>query len=154
MLDEAYSGPAWHGPCLRGALQGVTHRKAAWRPGPGRHNIWELAVHAAYWKYAARRRVLGEKGHDFGEPGRNFFARPANGTRRSNLDAQWKRDLALLARMHEELKSAVRLLSDSGLDQRERGSKYTHRRMIAGVAMHDVYHTGQIQLLKRLNARN
>jgi uncharacterized damage-inducible protein DinB len=76
--------------------------------------------------------------------------RPAKGASGPAQEAQWRRDLALLARMHEELKEAVRSLTDSALDQRKRGSKYTHRRMVVGVAMHDVYHAGQIQLLRRL----
>jgi hypothetical protein len=152
MLDEAYAGPAWHGPCLRGALRGVTHREAAWRPARGRHNIWELAVHSAYWKYAAKRRILGESGHDFGERGHNWFLRPLR-TSGGASEKQWRRDLSHLAGMHKELRNAVGTLTDSALDRRTRGGKYTNRRIIAGVAMHDVYHAGQIQLLKRLGAK-
>ena len=60
-IDEAYERKAWHGTNLRGALRGVTARQAAWRPAAGRHNLWEIALHAAYWKYAVRRRLTGEK---------------------------------------------------------------------------------------------
>jgi DinB family protein len=153
MLDEAYAGPAWHGPCLRGSLRGVTHREAIWRPGRGRHNIWELAVHATYWKYAAIRRILGETELSFGEPGHNFFVRPAKGGGDSEQAAQWRRDLARLAQMHKELRKAVGSLQDSALDRHARGGRHTNRVLIAGEAMHDVYHAGQIQLLKRLRQR-
>src|SRR5688500_2523546 len=57
LLDTAYDHASWHGPNLRGAIRGVTPPRAAWRPAPGRHNIWELVVHAAYWKYVAWRRL-------------------------------------------------------------------------------------------------
>ena len=77
LLDEAFERKAWHGPNLRGALRGLTAAEAAWRPGPGRHNVWELAVHAAYWKYAVRRALTGEKRGAFRFPGSNWFARPA-----------------------------------------------------------------------------
>src|SRR5215467_5821723 len=77
MIDEAYAGPAWHGPCLRGALRGVTAEEAAWRPASGRHNIWEVAVHTAYWKYAVRRRLTAEKRGGFAEKGSNWFTRPS-----------------------------------------------------------------------------
>src|SRR2546422_7998333 len=60
-IDLAFDHRAWHGPNLRGSIRGVTSREAAWRPGSGRHNIWELVVHAAYWKYAARRRLRGDR---------------------------------------------------------------------------------------------
>ena len=59
LLDQAYDRPSWHGTNLRGSLRRVTPEQAAWRPGPARHNIWEIAVHAAYWKYAAWRRLTG-----------------------------------------------------------------------------------------------
>ncbi|HUP47100.1 MAG TPA: DinB family protein, partial [Thermoanaerobaculia bacterium] len=60
-LDEAYERKSWHGTNLRGSLRGMTPQEAVWRPAPGRHNAWELAVHAAYWKYAVRRRLRGDK---------------------------------------------------------------------------------------------
>ena len=56
-IDEAYNRRSWHGTNLRGSVKGLTAGQAVWRPGPGRHNIQELVVHAAYWKYAATRRL-------------------------------------------------------------------------------------------------
>ena len=61
LVDEAYDRRSWHGPNLRGSLRGLSAAEAAWRPSPGRHSAWEIAVHAAYWKYAAWRRLTGEK---------------------------------------------------------------------------------------------
>jgi uncharacterized damage-inducible protein DinB len=153
LLDEAYAGPAWHGPCLRGALRGVTAEQAAWRPGAGRHNIWEIAVHAAYWKYGVRRRLLGEKRGSFGEKGSNWFKRPptlaADTTEAADATA-WRHDLTVLGRAHQELREAVIKINPAALDRRSTGSRQTPRRMIAGIAMHDAYHAGQIQVLKRL----
>ena len=60
-LDQAYDRRAWHGTNLRGSLRGMTAEQAAWRPAQGRHNVWELALHAAYWKYVACYRILGGK---------------------------------------------------------------------------------------------
>src|SRR5690348_5416895 len=79
LLDEGYQKKTWHGPNLRQSLKGVSARQAAWRPGPGRHNIWEVALHAAYWKYAVRRRIEGGKRGSFALKGHNFFARPGKG---------------------------------------------------------------------------
>ncbi|HEX9492264.1 MAG TPA: DinB family protein [Thermoanaerobaculia bacterium] len=61
MLDEAFQRKAWHGTNLRRSLRGVTAEEARWKPGPQRHNIWELTLHCGYWKYAVRRRLTGEK---------------------------------------------------------------------------------------------
>ena len=76
LLDEGYEKKTWHGPNLKQSLKGVTAWQAAWRPGPGRHNIWEFTLHAAYWKYAVRRRIEGGKHGSFVLKGSNFFTRP------------------------------------------------------------------------------
>src|SRR3954464_6244487 len=60
VIDQAYGQKSWHGTTLRGALRGLTAEEALWRPGPNRHNIWELTLHAAYWKYIVRRRLAGD----------------------------------------------------------------------------------------------
>jgi uncharacterized damage-inducible protein DinB len=152
LLDEGYQKAAWHGPNLRGALRGVSHKHAARRPGRNRHNIWEIAVHAAYWKYAVCRRLLGEKRGSFGESGHNWFPRPQIPSEKQ-ARAAWRRDLAHLTSVNKRLRATVASLDDFSLDRPSRGSSQTPRRMIAGIAMHDAYHAGQIQLLKRLMTR-
>ena len=145
LLDESYEKKAWQGPNLRGSLRGVRARQAAWRPAPGRHNVWELAVHAAYWKYAVWRMLTREKRGGFAGEGSNWFERPASPTERA-----WRADLARLDETHRRLRAAVAGLSDAALGRRLRGSQYRTNTLVYGVASHDVYHTGQIQLLKRL----
>ena len=78
LLDEAYIRAAWHGPNLRGSIRGLTVREASWRPKSGRHNIWEIVVHAAYWKYAVKRQLIGEKRGSFSLHGSNWFTRPVD----------------------------------------------------------------------------
>lgn len=145
LLDEAFERRSWHGPNLRGALRGLGATKAAWRPAPGRHCAWEIAVHAAYWKYAAWRRLTGEKRGSFARPGSNWFA-PAG----KLTEARWREDQALLATCHERLRAAVAKLSDDDLTRRSVGGRETIGRLVRGIAAHDLYHAGQIQLLKRL----
>lgn len=148
VLDEAFERKAWHGPNLRGTLRGLDARRACWRPAPARHNIWELVVHAAYWKYAVRRRLTGDKRGSFALPGSNWFARPGE----PREDA-WRRDVALLEEEHRKLREVVRGLRDADLAREVAGSRHTHDTLVYGVAAHDVYHAGQIQLLKRLAGR-
>ncbi len=145
LLQEGYQQRAWHGPNLKGSLRGLTVEQASWRPAPGRHNIWEIAVHAAYWKYIVRRRITGEKRGSFPIKGSNWFKRPMVITREA-----WHEDLALLDNVHLSLIDAVSRVKPTALDRKPRGSKVSTRTMIAGVAAHDIYHAGQIQLLKRL----
>lgn len=143
--DQGYDHKSWHGPVLRGALRGVTAEQAAWRPAPGRHNIWELAVHAAYWKYSILRRIRRMERGSFPFPGSNWFQRPVELSERA-----WKEDLRVLGEIHRDLRRAIEGLSDEDLDRTPDGSKTRLDNLILGGAFHDIYHAGQIQLLKRL----
>ena len=145
LLDEAYNRRSWHGTNLRGSIRGLTIREAAWRPGPGRHNIWEIVVHAAYWKYAVWRRLTGSKRGSFPLEGSNWFARPEERT-----NAAWRRDVALLERMHKQLLEAVADFPDRRFALHAPASPFTYGGLVRGAAAHDLYHAGQIQLLKRL----
>jgi 8-oxo-dGTP pyrophosphatase MutT (NUDIX family) len=139
LVDEAFDKQSWHGPNLRGSIRGVDVREAAWRPAAGRHNIWELILHAAYWKYAVRRRLTRGKRASFVVPGSNFFPRPIEST-----EAAWKADLAILLNEHRELRRALLDLPAA------RWREPKALRMIRGIAAHDLYHAGQIRLLRRL----
>ncbi len=145
LIEEGYRRQAWHGPNLRGSLRGVSPALAAWRPGPSRHNIWELALHAAYWKYTVRRRLTGEKRGGFALPGSNWFRRPQQET-----EAAWRADLRLLASEHRRLLDALGVLKDRDLARMAAPSKTRLDVVLRGVASHDIYHAGQIQMLKRL----
>jgi len=138
-LDAAYDQRGWHGTNLRGALRGLRVEEVLWRPAPGRHSIWELTAHAAYWKYAARRRLRGEKRGGFPLKGSNWFASGAHVD-----EKDWRELLRLLDDTHRQLRETIAALTDAEL----RDPKQL--RLVYGVAAHDVYHTGQIQILKRL----
>jgi hypothetical protein len=145
LIDEAYDHKAWHGPNLRGSLRGIDSDLAAFRPQPQRHNIWEIAVHAAYWKYVVRRRLTGEKRGSFPLKGSNWFSRTGD-----DGAGAWKADLKLLGEVHASLRDTVAALPLGRLHEIPDGSKLDHATLIRGIACHDVYHAGQVQSLKRL----
>ena len=144
-LDEAFDRKSWHGTNLRGSLRGLSARAAAWRPATGRHNVWEIAVHAAYWKYAARRRLTGEKRGTFPYEGSNWFRRPETGG-----EEAWRVDVALLVAEHRKLRQAMSALGAGDFAKAAVGGRTTVGALVRGIAAHDLYHAGQIQLLKRL----
>ena len=143
LLDEGYGKKTWHGPNLRQSLKGVSAKQAAWRPRPGRHNIWEVTLHAAYWKYAVRRRLDGGKRGGFVLKGSNFFARPEKD---HASERAWEADRQILENEHHAMLESIRkILKSPGARKR--------LPMLYGVAFHDVYHAGQIRLLRRLQER-
>ena len=148
VFDQAYAAPSWHGTPLKGTIRGITARQALWRPGPKRHCIWDLVLHTAYWKCVVRRRLLRDPKISFPREGANFPALPDKPN-----DAAWKRDRALLDEQHRLLREAIARLQPAHLTRRGWRSKWRVKAEIYGIASHDLYHAGQIQILKTLMKR-
>ncbi|MFC1575074.1 DinB family protein [Gemmatimonadota bacterium] len=137
----------WHGgPTVLGALRGVSPEVASWRPYPDRHSIWDLALHVAYWNYAVERRLTDA-------PRGGFPRQPSNwpNPTRGEPDQAWAEDKRLLKRQHDSLLEALASFETSRLDEVAEGKgSTTYADLITGVLLHDTYHAGQIQMLKRL----
>jgi uncharacterized damage-inducible protein DinB len=132
-----------------GALRGVSAAAASRVPAPKRHSIWALTLHIAYWKYAVRRRLEEGEGARFPRSPANWPAVPVRAD-----EAAWRADRALLAMEHRLLMRAIAKFPPARLNRRPRGGKkWTYAELVIGVLVHDAYHTGQIQLLKRLAGR-
>lgn len=144
---QPLKGQAWHGgPTPVGALRGVDAVQAKWNPPGGKQSIWRLTLHIAYWKYTVRRHLEGGEIARFPRSPANFPAIPAKAT-----EAAWKSDRDLLAEEHDRLIAAMARLDPNRLDRRPpTGKRWTWGEMVIGVLVHDAYHTGQIQMLKRL----
>ncbi|HEU5155042.1 MAG TPA: DinB family protein [Gemmatimonadales bacterium] len=140
-------GRAWHGGVTPvGAVRGVSAKQAFWRPAPRVHSIWELTLHIAYWKYAIRRHVDPTTAPGFPRSPSNWPSPPARPD-----DGAWAADRLLLKSEHEAFAEALRRFSEARLDRRPPSvRRWSYGDLIAGVLAHDAYHTGQIQLIKRL----
>ena len=147
MFDEAFDAKSWHGTTLRGSLRGLTSRDASWRPTASRHNVWEVVLHCAYWKYAVRQRLAGGKRGSFALAGSNWFERPARG---HDDEKAWRADVTLLVAEHRQLRGVVSSTTPDRLRQPIGKGRPSPAFLIRGIAAHDLYHAGQIQLLKRL----
>ena len=144
-LTRAFAGEAWHGDSLFEILEGVTAKQAAARPIKNAHTIWELVLHIAAWDNA----VLGRLGGVAVELSATQNFPPVTDA----SETAWRKALAEVRRVHEELVKAVSVLPDSQLDEMvpgKEGAHYTFYYMLHGVAQHELYHAGQIALLKKM----
>jgi uncharacterized damage-inducible protein DinB len=145
-LRRAFSGEAWHGDSLLEILDGITAAQAAARPIKHAHSIWELVLHITAWDNAVRRRLGGEAVE---LPGEQNFP--------SVMDASegaWRRAVEQAKRVHVELVEAVASMPDNRLSEKVPGKKsepdwHNLYYMLHGVAQHELYHAGQIALLKK-----
>jgi len=143
-LRRAFYGGAWHGPALLELLQDVDAATAAAKPLRDIHSIWELVLHVAVWDKAALRRLGGEKWQPTGLG--NFP--PVTMT----SDAAWRKAVAATKRTHDRLAKTVAALPDSRLRDRVPGKRYDFYHMLHGIAQHELYHAGQIAILKKAQA--
>jgi uncharacterized damage-inducible protein DinB len=142
-LDEVYRGPAWHGPAVLEALQGVTAATARAKPDPERHSIWELVRHLTHGRHLLIERLTerpSEFPHEVREPW--WPVTPSE-----TSEPAWREDLALLDGYHVRLVSAIREASDEQLARRPNPGDQTLAQQLLGMSVHDAYHAGQIRLL-------
>lgn len=150
LLEGIQPGPGrqgWHGgPTPLGALRGMTAAEAGWKPGRRRKSIWVLTLHIAYWKYAVRRLLEGSERGAFPRSPSNWPQPPP-----SLDDRSWAADVGLLRAEHSRLMQAAAAVDPRLLSRRPPTSRrWSYGELMLGIAMHDAYHTGQIQLVKRL----
>lgn len=142
---RAFEGEAWHGPSVLSLLDGVAAQQAAAYPIPGAHSIWELTLHIAAWERACLLRLKG----DPAQLTDTEDWQPVNDT----SDAAWEQTKQQLIDNHRELLDAIANLDDARLNE----PIMTHPSIpfsstyvtLHGGVQHDLYHAGQIAMLKK-----
>ena len=140
-VDRAYLDGAWVTVSVRDLFRSLSVSEAAARPVSGAHSAWEIALHLAFWHDAVRRRLAGEV-VDYGLD----EDWPAAG---EPTETSWQRTLDELDRSHRELVHSVRALKPEALDKLVQGRSFTIYFMLHGVPQHDLYHGGQVMMLKK-----
>ncbi len=143
-IRRAFAGEAWHGDSLLEILANVDAATAGARPIKNAHTIWEIVLHIAVWDDAVRRRMAGEVVQP--TPAQDWPA-----VQDSN-QAAWRQTLETVKQTHDALVKAVAAFPDSRLQERVPGKSqdyYTFAYMLHGIPQHELYHAGQIALLKK-----
>ena len=136
------------GATVLGALRGLSPEVAVWKPDPDRHSIWGLSLHVAYWNYAVRRRITWGQRGGFPRSLSNGSDVPDDPTATA-----WREDRSLVKDQHDLLVDALKNFDPGHLDEYAGSeSKTTYADLILGIVLHDTYHAGQMQMLKRLAA--
>lgn len=145
IIEEGYGPGAWHGPDLRAALADVAAANAFWRPGPGRHNIAEVAVHHAGSVRAVVGQLTGSDEAPFPLEGSDWFEISNERT------MKWPKIVDLVDAQHARLATVVsEIASGTRASPLSDGERLD---LLLGVTCHAVYHAGQIQLIKVLGGQ-
>ena|SRR5579859_8307994 len=145
-LRRAFDGDAWHGPSLMELLEDVNAATAAAKPLKNVHSIWELLLHIAAWDGAGLVRLSGKVCQLTGT--KNFPSVP------KPSEAAWKQAVEEAKRTHDQLVETVAGLDDARLRDRVPGKRYNFYHMLHGIAQHELYHAGQIAILKKAAKRS
>ena len=141
-LRRAFEGEAWHGPSVLELLKGVTAEQAAAHPIAGAHSIWELALHIATWERFVQRRIVEATALEPTDE-ENF---PAV---HDTSEQAWRAAIEEITSNHQALLETVTALDEARLSEIVAGKPYSVYFMLHGVIQHDLYHAGQIALLKK-----
>ena len=141
MLRSSFSGDAWHGDPLMKIVDGITAEQAARKPIPGAHSIFELVQHIAVWEDVIRRRLNSET--VLPTPEEDWPPVRATDT------AAWKKLVEKLKSNHAALERTVAEMSDERLEEIVPAKNYNVYVMLHGIIQHDLYHAGQIAVLKK-----
>ena len=141
-LQRAFDGRAWHGPPLMALLSDVDAEQVTARPLKERHTIWELVLHINAWRNKVRRVLGGEEMESL--PEEEDWPPVDDTSKRAWADA-----VDELKRVHNDLLEAVSGFSESRLDETVPGASYSFHNMLHGLVQHDLYHAGQIAILKK-----
>lgn len=136
ILDEGYGPGAWHGPDLKAALTEVSPEQAFRRPAPGRHNIAEIALHHAYCVRSVRSQLTGRPAEPFVLDGEDWFELEVEGP------LSWPGIQSAIEAEQQKVAAAVAALPEDS----------EHAALVLGLTCHAVYHAGQVQLIRRLQA--
>ena len=147
-LQREFDGDPWHGSPLIQILDGISAEQAAAHPVAGAHSIWELVLHITAWKGEVQRRLSGAPASDPQEGDWPAVGDPA--------PERWGRAREALRAAHDGLLAAIRELPEEKLfeptnDPRNRplGTGVSYYVLLHGSVQHDVYHSGQIAILKK-----
>lgn len=141
-MDRAWEGDAWHGPSVKRVLENITAELASDHPIRSAHSIWEIIHHLGSWNRIVRHRLIG----DPIEPTPEVDWPPVWDA----SEVAWKRSLEILDENRKLLRKTVEKLKDEQLNVQLPGEGYTNYVMLHGLVQHDLYHAGQIALLKKV----
>ena len=137
-LNRAYGGQAWHGPALRELLEDVTEDEAMAHPIADVHSTIEIVAHLRATMDMVSTRLAGNPKELTTEEDWSDVTRTS-----------WAAALEELDHAESRVCDAVARLTPEDLDKIVVGKDYTTYVMVHGVVQHNLYHAGQIAMLKK-----
>jgi hypothetical protein len=140
-IIKTFNGDSWHGPNLINTLAGIDYNQAKYRPIGERHTIWELTDHITFWIEEVWKSI---KNHSPLNPGKKL-----DWPKMGNTESEWRQSVNRIEAAVNLTLDALLEWTDEDLVEQVPGETYTYKNMLHGMLHHNLYHIGQINLLKR-----
>ena len=141
-LHKALKGEPWYGPSWHAVLEGLSVKDAVRRPIPQGHSIGEVVLHVITWHEVATKRLAGgtppQPTDEQDWPKVNF-----------DTEHEWQAATHRLFVTGAALADAIGALPDSRWDEQRPNNAGTWYHLGCGMLQHDLYHLGQVSLLKK-----
>ena len=143
-IRSTYSGRAWHGTNIVDSLKEIDYVEASRRVIPERHTIWELVDHMAVWLEVPVKIFKEKKDYHNIPMGVNW--KPMG-----NTQEDWMITVLRLEKAVEDIVSVISNLPLEVFDEKVLNLDFNYRTLFNGALHHNLYHLGQITILKKPN---
>ena len=150
LLEGSFKTQAWHGSSTMALLKDVTVEQALKHPIPNVHSIWEIVNHILVWEIEAKKILEGKT---FLFLSQEEYWPAIDDT----SEEAWKETVENLEKANHELSEAISKFDVSKLDDvmdisdvwPSPWDETSYYILIHGTIDHDIYHAGQIAILKK-----
>ena len=143
LLQATFNGEPWHGPSVMSILTGISATQASQKPVANVHSIWELVLHMTAWRTFTWEKVRGNAAYDITSAEQDWPMVSTTG------EQAWQQALHGLQQSQEHVLDVLKQSGDELLDKIVPGRTYTYYVLLQGIIQHDLYHAGQLVLLKK-----
>jgi hypothetical protein len=146
LMNATFHGGAWHGPSVLENVKDIRPKTAGYRQ-KDIHTIAELVYHITSWRIFALKKIQGDADYDIRTEKQNW------GNLKEIDEFEWETLQMELTLSHDELMSSLDEKDDSFLNEIVPGSEYDFFTLLHGIIHHDLYHSGQIGVLKKMTGK-
>lgn len=143
LLQSTYEGEPWHGSSVKSIINGITPQQANTRVLTECHSIWELVLHITAWRNFAWQKLTGNSSFDISSLEQDWPP-----VKQTDMDS-WQAALQNLEQSQQSLIQVLKNTDDDKLNEVVPGRNYSFYVLLHGIIQHDLYHAGQIAMLKK-----
>ena len=143
---EVFNGHPWHGESLSGTLASIPFPLVHYKPKENCHSIAELVQHLLAWRKFVLEKLNGNREYDIEL---NSIADWPEKVHLKDL-SEWNKLLEELYFSQTAIEASLLQKKDKWLSEEAAGKNYSNQYMMLGLMHHDLYHLGQIRLIRKM----